>query len=116
MFAIRRLVAMILQETRTLEQLMKVGILGSGEVAKVLAAGFVENGHDVMLGTRTTAQLAEWAGNNSSVRIGSFADAADFGEMIALAVKGSAAQAALRASGAVNLAGKTVIDATNPIA
>lgn len=95
---------------------MKVGVLGSGDVAKTLAAGFVANGHGVMMGTRTATQLAEWVTQNSAVQIGSFADSAKFGEVIALAVKGTAAQAALRAAGAVNLAGKTVIDATNPIA
>jgi predicted dinucleotide-binding enzyme len=95
---------------------MKVGVLGSGDVAKTLAAGFVANGHGVMMGTRTATQLAEWVTQNSAVQIGSFADSAKFGEVIALAVKGTAAQAALRAAGAVNLAGKAVIDATNPIA
>ncbi len=95
---------------------MKIGVLGSGDVAKTLAAGFVANGHSVMLGTRTATKVAEWARKNSAVQIGSFADSAKFGEVIALAVKGTAAQAALRAANTVNLSGKTVIDATNPIA
>jgi predicted dinucleotide-binding enzyme len=95
---------------------MKVGVLGSGDVAKTLAIGFAANGHSVMLGTRTAGKLAEWAKQNATVQIGSFADSAKFGEVIALAVKGTAAQAALRTANAVNLAGKTVIDATNPIA
>src|SRR5579864_217599 len=95
---------------------MKVGVLGSGDVATTLAAGLVVNGHDVMLGTRTATKLAEWAKQNSTVQIGSFADSAKFGEVIVLAVKGTAAQAALRAANAVNLAGKTIMDATNPIA
>jgi len=38
---------------------MKVGVLGSGDVAKVLAAGFLTHGHDVMIGTRTPAKLAD---------------------------------------------------------
>lgn len=95
---------------------MKVGVLGSGDVAKALAAGFVAGGHVVMLGTRTASKLAEWTRHNSSVAIGSFADAAKFGEVIALAVKGTAAHAALRAANPANLVGKTIIDATNPIA
>jgi hypothetical protein len=94
---------------------MKVGVLGSGDVAKTLALGFVKNGHQVMLGTRTAAKLADWAKQNPKVQIGSFTDTAKFGEVITLAVKGSAAQAALRAATAANLAGKTIIDATNPI-
>jgi len=95
---------------------MKVGILGSGGVAKTLAAGFVKHGHDVMLGTRTPAKLADWSKQHPGARVGSFAEAAAFGETIVLAVKGGVASEALRAAGAPNLAGKTVMDATNPIA
>ena len=95
---------------------MKIGVLGSGDVAKVLASGFLAHGHEVMVGTRTPAKLAEWAKANSSGRTGSFDGAAAFGEVVVLAVKGGAASEALRAAGAANLAGKTVIDATNPIA
>jgi len=95
---------------------MKVGILGSGDVAKALATGFLRHGHDVMLGTRTSAKLAGWLKNNSKSHIGTFADAAHFGELVVLAVKGAAAQDALRAAKAANLTRKVVIDATNPIA
>jgi 8-hydroxy-5-deazaflavin:NADPH oxidoreductase len=95
---------------------MKIGILGSGDVAKALAAGFLAHGHEVMLGTRESSRLAEWAAKNAGARIGSFSDAAAFGEPVVLAVKGSAAATVLRLAGEPNLAGKTVIDATNPIA
>ena len=95
---------------------MKVGVLGSGDVAKTLASGFLKHGHEVMMGTRTAAKLAEWAKNNPKGRVGSFADAAKFAELVVLAVKGSAAADVLRAAGGGNLAGKPVIDAANPIA
>jgi predicted dinucleotide-binding enzyme len=95
---------------------MKVGILGSGDVAKTLGQGFLRHGHDVMLGTRERAKLAEWTKQNAKGRVGSFADAAEFAELGVLAVKGAVAANALRAAGAANLAGKPVIDATNPIA
>lgn len=95
---------------------MKIGVLGSGEVAKVLAAGFLKHGHDTMLGTRDRAKLADWSAKNPRGRVGGFAEAAAFGELVVLAVKGTASAAALRAAGAANLAGKAVIDATNPIA
>ena len=95
---------------------MKVGILGSGDVAKALAGGFLKHGHEVMLGTRTAAKLAEWAAQNPKGRVGSFGDAAKFAELAVLAVKGANAADALRAAGAANLAGKLVIDTTNPIA
>jgi hypothetical protein len=95
---------------------MKIGVLGSGDVAKSLARGFLAHGHEPMLGTRDRARLEGWAAQNPGAAIGSFADASSFGELLVLAVKGSAAADALQAAGIANLAGKTVIDATNPIA
>lgn len=95
---------------------MKVGILGSGDVAKTLAGGFLQHGHEVRLGTRTPAKLADWASAHPQASVVSFAEAAGFGEVVALAVKGAAAAAALRLAGAAALAGKPLIDVTNPIA
>jgi predicted dinucleotide-binding enzyme len=95
---------------------MKIGVLGSGDVAKVLAGGFLKHGHDVMMGTREPAKLAGWMAQNPKGRVGVFAEAATFAELVVLAVKGGVAADALRASGESNLAGKIVIDATNPIA
>jgi len=95
---------------------MKIGILGSGDVAKALAIGFLKHNHDVMLGTRTPAKLADWIVKNPKGRVVSFADAAKFAELVVLAVKGAAATEVLRLAGAANFAGKPVIDATNPIA
>ncbi len=96
---------------------MKVGILGSGDVGKALANGFIKHGYEVMIGTRTAEKLAQWkaqAGNKG--RVGSFAETAAFGDLIVLAVKGLTAIETLQLAGAQNLGGKTVIDATNPIA
>jgi 8-hydroxy-5-deazaflavin:NADPH oxidoreductase len=95
---------------------MKVGIIGSGVVAQALGDGFVKHDHEVMLGTREPSKLADWVARNPAARIGSFDETAKFGELVVLAVKGTVAVAALRAAGAENLAGKTVVDATNPIA
>jgi len=95
---------------------MKVGILGSGDVAKALGAGFLRHGHELLLGTRTPSKLADWAAGNGKSAVGSFEDAAKFAELLVLAVKGAVAADALRAAGKANLVGKLVIDATNPIA
>ena len=95
---------------------MKVGVLGSGDVAKVLAGGFLKHGHDVMMGTRDPSKLADWRRQNPAGRVGTFTDAAKFGELAVLAVKGSAAADALRAAGTAALDNVVVIDATNPIA
>jgi len=95
---------------------MKVGLIGSGIVAQTLADGFARHGHGTMLGTRNAARLADWQKAHSSTELGTFADAARFGDIVVLSVKGSAALDALRAAGAGNLSGKPVIDTTNPIA
>lgn len=99
---------------------MKIGILGSGDVAKSLGAGLRRKGHEVLLGSSDPAKLEAWAAAQPAgaapARTGSFADAAAFGSLVILAVKGKAAVATIQAVGPKVLAGKTVIDTTNPIA
>ena len=95
--------------------MMKVGVIGSGQVGETLADGFLKHGYEVMRGSRDPAKLGDWkkkAGPKAS--IGSFADAANFGDVIVLAVKGAAAEAAVAQCGS-GLAGKVVLDTTNPI-
>src|SRR5664279_3625336 len=95
---------------------MNIGVIGSGDVVKALAKGFLQHGHQVMMGTRAPAKLSDWAKESPKGQIGSFAAAAKFGELVVLAVKGSAALDALRSAEASTLlVGKTVVDATNPI-
>ena len=95
----------------------KAGVVGSGAVGEALADGFLKYGWQVMRGTREPAKLAAWKETRGAkASVGSFADAARFGDLVALAVKGSAAESALRLCGLGHLDGKTVIDATNPIA
>ncbi|HEV8120739.1 MAG TPA: NAD(P)-binding domain-containing protein [Candidatus Polarisedimenticolia bacterium] len=95
---------------------MKIGILGSGDVAKSLGAGFLKHGHEVTLGSRDPGKLKDWAAKTRGARITTFEEAAKTAEIVVLAVKGTAATDALSAAGSANLARKTVIDATNPIA
>ena len=94
---------------------MKIGVLGSGVVAETLATGFLNHGHQVMVGSRTPAKLAEWSARNAGGQTGTFEQSARFGELIVLAVKGKVASEALRLAGSGNLAGKTVMDTCNPI-
>ena len=75
---------------------MKVGVFGSGDVGKALAAGFLKHGYATMIGTREPAKLADWQKENPKAEIGSFAETAAFGEILALAVKGSVADDVLR--------------------
>jgi predicted dinucleotide-binding enzyme len=94
----------------------KAGIIGSGAVAKTLAAGFAKIGYDVMIGSRDPKKLEEWKSKaNLSIHTGTFEDTADFGDLLVLAVKGSVAEKVVQ-SLASGLSGKTVLDTTNPIA
>lgn len=97
--------------------MMKVAVLGSGQVGEVLSNGFLKHGYEVMRGTRDPSKLAAWKGGaGASASVGTFVEAAKFGQIVVLAVKGTAAESALDLAGADNLAGKPVLDATNPIA
>jgi 6-phosphogluconate dehydrogenase (decarboxylating) len=60
---------------------MKIGVLGSGDVARTLASGFLKHGHQVILGSRTPDKLADWAEKNRAGKTGTFAEAAAFGEL-----------------------------------
>lgn len=93
----------------------KIGIIGSGAVAKALATGFLKHGFEVMVGTRTISKLSDWHAKNPAGKTGSFEDAASFGELLVLSVKGLIAQEVLQLIGKDKLIGKTVIDTTNPI-
>jgi predicted dinucleotide-binding enzyme len=84
--------------------------------SKDVSCGTSETWYEVTLGTREAGKLADFVKANAKAKIGSFADAAKFGEVVVLAVRGSIASKALEAAGAANLAGKAVIDATNPLA
>lgn len=95
---------------------MKVGVLGSGVVGKVLAAGFAGHRHEVMIGSRSPEKLVDWLQENPGIGSGLFGDVAAFADLIVLAVKGTAASEVLAIAGEDNHAGKPVIDATNPIA
>ncbi len=96
---------------------MKIGILGSGIVGRVLGAGFIKHGHQVMLGTRDPQKkdVAEWIRATPGAQAGTFDQAARFGEIIVLAALGKAIEEIIDLAGAANFDGKVVIDATNPL-
>lgn len=93
----------------------KVGVLGSGNVAQVLAKGFLNLGYEVAMGTRNVSKLSDWKNKNPSANVVSFEDAVKFGDIVVLAVKGTAAESLIKSLASL-LAGKIVIDTTNPIA
>ncbi len=92
----------------------KVGVIGSGQVAKVLAKGFASKGYDVRIGSRDPDKLADFAGE-TGITAGTFAEVASHGDVLVLAVKGAAAEEAVKLAGE-GMSGKLVLDATNPIA
>src|ERR1041385_4094977 len=82
------------------ERMSKVAVLGSGPVGERLADGFLKHGHDVMRGSRDPAKLADWQTKaGAKAQTGTFADAARFGEIVVLAVKGTAAESVLELAG-----------------
>src|SRR5262249_34569922 len=95
----------------------KIAVFGSGQVGQVLADGFLKHGHDVMRASREPSKLETWkSAAGGKAHVGTLSEAAKWAESVVLAVKGGAAEAAIEQAGPQNLAGKTVMDATNPIA
>ena len=96
--------------------MQKIGIIGSGAVGVALAKGFLKYGYPTMIASRSEEKqqtLKETLGGE--IQTGSFEEAAKFGDVVVLAVAGHAALEAVNTTGPGNLAGKTIIDATNPI-
>jgi predicted dinucleotide-binding enzyme len=105
---------------------MKIGIIGSGDVGRRLADGLLQLGHHVKIGTRDTSkkEVVEWidelrikGGKESeNASVGSFAEAALFGDdLIVLSTSWSGTANAIQMAGPSNMAGKVVIDTTNPL-
>jgi 8-hydroxy-5-deazaflavin:NADPH oxidoreductase len=97
---------------------MKIGIIGSGIVGRVLANAFLNEAHGVMLGTRNInkEEVVKWKKENERGLLGSFQETAQFGEMVVLAVSGLAVEDAISLAGKEHLSNKIIIDTTNPIA
>jgi predicted dinucleotide-binding enzyme len=97
---------------------MKIGIMGTGDVGQALGRGFVSLGHEVKMGSRDVGneKSRAWAAKTGErASAGTFADAAAFADLAVLATLWSGTENALHLAGARNLAGKVVIDATNPL-
>ena len=94
----------------------RIVILGSGDVAKALGRGFATYDWEVKLGTRSPENLQAWATETpGTVSVGSFSDAASFGDVVVLSVLGAAARDVLELAGPENFGGKLVLDTTNPL-
>jgi predicted dinucleotide-binding enzyme len=92
---------------------MKIGIIGSGSMGQALGQCFAKAGHSVLFGTRTSQRVAKWiASEGIKASYGSYADAAQFGDIILLVTGWTNTQAAIESAG--SLQGKILIDCTNP--
>ena len=97
---------------------MRIAILGTGDVGKALGNAFIALGHEVKMGGRDARneKALAWAKDNGAkASVGTFADAAGFGEIVVLATLGDANKKVLEAAGPESVRGKIVIDATNPL-
>jgi predicted dinucleotide-binding enzyme len=97
---------------------MRIGILGTGVVGQTIGSRLAQLGHDVMLGARTATneKAAKWASENKPRGAhGTFADAAQFGEIVFNCTSGLVSLDALTAAGAANLDSKTLVDVANPL-
>ena len=97
---------------------MRIGVLGTGMVGQALGSRLVETGHDVVMGSRDAAneKAAAWlAAQPERAGTGTFADAAAHGEVVLNATGGAVTLDVLRLAGADNLAGKVLIDVSNPM-
>jgi predicted dinucleotide-binding enzyme len=96
----------------------KIGVLGSGDVGRVLGSSFLREGNPVMLGTRDPSkdQVVKWKKDNPGAETGTFEETAAFADIIVLATAGSVSLTVIELAGKENFEEKLLIDATNPIA
>jgi len=107
----------------------RIAIMGTGSVGQAYASKFITLGYEVMLGTRNVSEkmadtakdgygnppFREWYSANKTVKLGTFEEAAIFGEIILNATMGAKSVAALKLAGVKNLNGKILIDVANPL-
>jgi len=97
---------------------LKLGVLGTGMVGNTIATKLVQLGHEVKMGSRTAGneKAVQWAkANGAKASNGTFAETAEFGEIIFNCTAGSASLEALKLAGAKNLKGKILVDISNPL-
>jgi 8-hydroxy-5-deazaflavin:NADPH oxidoreductase len=108
---------------------MNIGVLGTGMVGQIVGGALAARGHTVMIGTRDVAKslanteksamgmpgFGTWHKNNQHIKVGTFAEAAKFAELLVNATSGLASLEALKAAGTDNLGSKVLIDLANEL-
>lgn len=93
---------------------MKIGIIGAGNVGGGLAGAAITAGHDVVLSASNPSSAQQVAARTGATAVHSNAEAVEGADLVVLAVPGSSV-AGIAAELAEALAGKIVVDATNPV-
>src|SRR6476620_629930 len=108
---------------------MKIAVLGTGTVGRTFAEKLISLNHEVMIGTRNVAEklastetdfygnppFGEWHKQNEKVKLGTFSEAAAFGEIVLNTTQGASSINALNLAQAKNLNGKVLMDMANPL-
>jgi predicted dinucleotide-binding enzyme len=97
---------------------MRIAVLGTGPVGHALANRLIEVGHDVWMGSRDAGgeTVTAWAaGHSERAHAATFADAAAAGELIVNATGGAVSLAVLASVAPDDLAGKVLLDISNPL-
>lgn len=108
---------------------MKIAVLGTGTVGRTFAEKLISLNHEVMIGTRNVeeklasagqdfygnAPFGEWHSKNKNIKLGTFAEAAAFGEIVLNTTQGASSINALKLAESKNLNGKILIDIANPL-
>ncbi|HEX9837973.1 MAG TPA: NAD(P)-binding domain-containing protein [Anaerolineales bacterium] len=95
---------------------MRYGVFGTGTVGLTISNRLAELGHEVMIGTRESLKSGDrLKSKNEAVKVGTFADAAAFGEVLSNATNGAGSVEALKRAGEANLNSKVLLDISNPL-
>ena len=108
---------------------MDIAVLGTGMVGQALAGALSRHGHSVVVGTRDPQQtlartepdgmgnppFSAWHAEHPAVRLATFADADEQADLVVNATNGGVSVEVLNLAGSANLAGKVVLDISNPL-
>ena len=97
---------------------MKVAVFGTGMVGDAIGPKLIERGHTVMMGYRTRDNEKSKnyvAKNGKKAKNGTLSEAAELGDIIFNYTAGVASLEALRSGEQKNLAGKIIVDISNPL-
>jgi len=103
-------------------QPLNIAVLGTGIVGHTLGSKLLQLGHSVMMGSRSASnpKALEWQAQQhpdaqGRALVGTFAQAAVWGQWVFNCTSGMATLEALKLAGAHNLAGKILVELANPL-